>query len=667
VVRASRAVYVEVRCVIAQISLVARFRTDDDGCPPACPASVDLRSDWRARHDPKLSNHDTRSACAAGPAEGDFPFWRALCKIEERLCRRAPRLIVSVMVTRAQKWHHRGVAMKKTARDQEGGTKRRCPAGPFRLCRRKSSGEGKTQNAGEATPSVGASSTRRMVAVEKLDESGGVPPQLRCELGRRLAFAAGFVALAWGAFAIAWLLHGRLSPVLGGISVLVVVASMALALRARTAGASSLTLSGSLYLLFVSLAISVSEVMTLPRLQEAAHGVSWNAVWIAFYPMLVPCSPRRTAVKAFLAASMTPAVLSFGSAFLGAPTPGIWSAAVVVVPVYLAAVLAYLSSRFINLLGLDIKRAQDMGMYELEEMIAEGGMGQVWRARHRLLRRPAAVKLIRPPEGGGTVGRVAIERFKREAMVTASLQSPHTVQLWDFGVADDGAFYYVMELLQGRDLEQLVKEEGPQPAARVAHIMRQVLDSLAEAHARGLVHRDIKPANIVIGQRGLQDDFVRVLDFGLVKPDERTKGAGTQLTQDGQISGTPAYLAPEMVLGEHPVDARADLYALACVAYFLLTGQKVFDAATPMAMAIAHATADPEAPSARLGQPVPQYLERAIMKTLHKQPDDRPGSAAAMLAELEASSDASSEASSAPVAPSAEGLGSVVSLRPGVA
>jgi serine/threonine-protein kinase len=255
-------------------------------------------------------------------------------------------------------------------------------------------------------------------------------------------------------------------------------------------------------------------------------------------------------------------------------------------------------------------------------------MGEVYKAFHRMLARPAAIKLIRPEMLGGTDAAVAaraIARFRREAEAAARLRSAHTVDLYDFGVTEDQTLYLVMEFLEGMDLESLVRQYGPMPAPRVVHVLRQVCDSLEEAHARGLVHRDIKPANIHIGRVGCREDFVKVLDFGLVKT--AAVGAAQSLaTMEGVIMGTPAYMAPEMALGDD-VDARTDLYALGCVAYYLLTGQQVFTGDTVMKVITQHLQAVPVPPSQRTGLPLPATLEHIVLACLAKKPEDRPQNA----------------------------------------
>jgi serine/threonine-protein kinase len=218
---------------------------------------------------------------------------------------------------------------------------------------------------------------------------------------------------------------------------------------------------------------------------------------------------------------------------------------------------------------------------------------------------------------------VVLRRFEREAQATSALSSPHTIQVYDYGMTEDGTFYYVMELLSGRDLESLVREFGPLPPDRAIYLLRQVCHSLADAHARGLVHRDIKPANVYVCRMGLEYDFVKVLDFGLVKVGQAA-GDGTLATGVEHTSGTPAYMAPEVILGEADVDRRADVYALGCVAYYLLTGQLVFEADTPMKMLLHHVQTQPVAPSLRTELRIPRELDELILACLEKDPGKRP-------------------------------------------
>jgi serine/threonine-protein kinase len=273
-----------------------------------------------------------------------------------------------------------------------------------------------------------------------------------------------------------------------------------------------------------------------------------------------------------------------------------------------------------------------VGSYRLVSLLGSGGMGEVWRARHRLLARPAAVKLIRHDVTSGAAREQLVRRFQREAQVTASLRSPHTVQLYDFGVNDSGSFYYVMEFLDGLDLQRIVTRFGPQPAERVVVFLRQACRSLAEAHQRGLVHRDIKPANLFVTRLGTEYDHLKVLDFGVVK--EQSGDDATSLTNSGMAQGTPAFMAPEIVLADNLIDGRADLYSLACTACWVLTAQPLFEASTPAQMLLHHAQTRPLPPSQRSELPIPKRLEAILMKCLEKDPAKRPHSALELESEL---------------------------------
>jgi eukaryotic-like serine/threonine-protein kinase len=357
-----------------------------------------------------------------------------------------------------------------------------------------------------------------------------------------------------------------------------------------------------------------------------AGRLSWLCVLILIFPSIVPGPPRQVLVGSILTATMDPVGLLIAQA-RGLELPPLGLLVWTYLPNYICAVLAVLPSKIIAHLGRKVSHARQLGSYRLVERIGRGGMGEVWKAEHRLFARPAAIKLI---AGHGMLegsGRVAEERFRREAEAAAGLRSPHTIQLYDFGITRDRRLYYVMELLEGSDLESLVSRYGPQPPARVACILRQACRSLAEAHARGLVHRDIKPGNLHISRIGLEYDFVKVLDFGLVKGDGRWVREDVRLTAPESLSGTPAYMAPEMAAGE-AVDARADLYALGCVGYFLLTGSLVFEGDNALQLVLKHIQTEPVPPSLRLGRPVPDALERVILGCLAKAPGARPADAA---------------------------------------
>ena len=295
-----------------------------------------------------------------------------------------------------------------------------------------------------------------------------------------------------------------------------------------------------------------------------------------------------------------------------------------------AVALATVASRVIYGLRQQVRKALQLGQYTLEEKLGEGGMGTVYRARHAMLRRPTAVKLL-PPE---KIGESSLERFEREVQLTALLSHPNTVAIFDYGRTPDGIFYYAMEYLEGVDLESLVRLHGPQPPARVVHVLKQVCGSLGEAHESGLIHRDIKPANIILCERGGTRDVAKVVDFGLVKDLEEAEG----ITQADTLTGTPLYLAPEAIRGED-VDGRADLYAVGAVGYYLLAGRNVFEGKTLVEICGHHLHAAPTSPSERLGRSLPPKLEAVILSCLEKDLARRPRTARELARALDACDD----------------------------
>lgn len=372
-------------------------------------------------------------------------------------------------------------------------------------------------------------------------------------------------------------------------------------------------------------------------------GVAWVGVWIVAFPAVVTLPPGRVLIASLAAAATVPAVSTVSLLVHGAPVEAgnLLQIAIVrnTIPVLICVAIAYVNAYRVFHLARDVSKARRLGSYQLSEKIGSGGMGEVWRARHKLLARPAAVKLIHPESlgknGDQVSGGTVMRRFEREAQATAMLTSPHSIQLYDFGVAEDGVFYYVMELLEGRDLKSLVNESGPVPAERAVHFLRAACDSLADAHYRGLIHRDVKPANIFACRRGHEFDFVKVLDFGLVKSVTEPGQTITQLTGTNATSGTPGFMAPEMVTGETKVDGRADIYALGCVGYWLLSGQLVFDGKSPLAILVQHVKEEPPALSSRTEILVPPRLEEILRACLAKDPADRPSSALELASQLE--------------------------------
>jgi hypothetical protein len=383
----------------------------------------------------------------------------------------------------------------------------------------------------------------------------------------------------------------------------------------------------------VVLAVGAGQMFhwqAMPAHTPVAPMISWIGVIVLMFAAIIPTTPGKTLVAGLFAVSMSPVGMFIARA-RGTWDFGPWTNAFVMhVPDYLIVGIAVVVSGVVRRLGMKVTQAREMGSYRLGELLGRGGMGEVYKATHQMLARPAAIKLIRPEMLGGQTpeaAETALKRFRREAETAAQLRSPHTVELYDFGVTEDGTLYFVMELLEGMDLEELVRKHGPLPAPRAVHVLAQVCDSLEEAHARGLIHRDIKPANLHVGALGLRHDFVKVLDFGLVKSVTATEVKQSLETAAGLTPGTPAYMAPEMVTGA-PLDGRADLYALGCVAFFLLTGHLVFEGTSPLQVLAQHLQEPPPRPSERTELPVPAALDELVLRLLAKKPAERPASAA---------------------------------------
>jgi serine/threonine-protein kinase len=370
---------------------------------------------------------------------------------------------------------------------------------------------------------------------------------------------------------------------------------------------------------------------------------------LLMFAAILPTSLPKLVVASVIAVAMNPIGMLVARARGACDICTLPNSLLMHYPDILLIGVAVVITRVVTKLGRQVARARDMGSYELTELLGRGGMGEVYKARHRMLARPAAIKLIRPEALGGgddELSKIAVKRFYREAEAAASLRSPHTVEIYDFGVAANQTLYFVMELLDGMDLESVVAKEGPLPAQRTIRILLQACESLEEAHRLGLVHRDIKPANIHIGRMGMRTDFVKILDFGLVKPFSRRNEETSLATVAGQTPGTPAYMAPEMALGEG-VDGRSDIYALGCVAYYLLTGQLVFQASTSLQMIARHLQTEPRPPSERIDKPIPKRLDEVILSCLAKDPRKRPQTAAELaraLASIEAPSPGQLEA-----------------------
>jgi eukaryotic-like serine/threonine-protein kinase len=377
---------------------------------------------------------------------------------------------------------------------------------------------------------------------------------------------------------------------------------------------------GIAYVILTALLIIISHTASEWWIsRDRLQGVSWVCVWIVLFPIVVPSSTLKATAIALTMAFMGPIGLFISTTFLGKATATLMAYLDLLVPNLMSAVMAIFISRVIFNLGKDVEKARKMGSYFLQHKLGEGGMGEVWQATHHMLSRPAAIKLILPEIIDLSEAEVADaqDRFLEEAKITSTLTSPHTVELYDFGVTDDRSFYYVMELLSGDDLNWIIKRSGPMPANRVIYLMIQMCESLAEAHNAGLIHRDIKPANIFVCHIGLQYDFIKILDFGLAK----------NLTEDNKplrVEGTPGFMAPESLDKNAKISSSVDIYALGCVAYWMLTTKNVFGINLEL----------PIATNAKVSNSIPEDLDQIIRKCLAKEPTDRPESAEALAVQL---------------------------------
>ncbi len=470
-----------------------------------------------------------------------------------------------------------------------------------------------------------------------------LPGELPAEIAQQSAGRLGWVAAIFaGTFAFMHLIYRTMMPaqvlpfhqLLTAFSLLL-GAGVAAAAWSRKLPPTAMLDVGLVFQVVAALLISLGETAHPIPAAGLVRGHSAIAIWIVLFVLVVPSSLGKASLAAFVTACMGPVgmAINIAASDLPRPIPQQW--VILYASSFLMVAAAVPLSRYVYNLGLRGARPHDIGSYELLDLIGEGGMGEVWRARHRLLVREAAVKLIRPERliggSGQDIEKVRL-RFEREAKATAALHSPHTVAVHDYGIAEDGSFYYVMELLRGLDLETIVDKFGPLPAHRAIHILAQICDSLSEAHSAGLTHRDVKPRNIFLCRLGTNYDCVKVLDFGLVKV--RTESDASRLTREGITSGTPAYMSPEMALGHHDVDARADIYATGCVAYWLLTGQLVFEAPNALSMALEHVHRPPVRPSERTEIEIPPMLEEIVMRCLDKDPAKRPQSARELKASL---------------------------------
>jgi serine/threonine protein kinase len=476
---------------------------------------------------------------------------------------------------------------------------------------------------------------RRLSETAHPTPSGSLPPDLLAQSCRRVGVASWFFAAGWAiALAVHYIglwtgMHPE--PAVGSAWPLpgVPVAAAGLLLSIGMAPLVGHFRNQPQLVLDLGLGFEVVTAALIGFLNQWVPApptgqISWVCAIVLTYPAIAPNTAVRSLVAAALASSMDP--LWYGVAVLrhAVPDPSAVDFLFRFWPNYLCIAGAVLPARIIRGLGSQVSRARELGSYRLGARIGAGGMGEVYHAEHRLLARPAAIKLIRADLLEAVTTQQAstqVERFRREAEAAALLRSPHTIELYDFGFSNDGGFYYVMELLDGISFEKLVERTGPVPAERAAYLMLQACESIGEAHARGLIHRDIKPANVFTCRVGLQVDYVKVLDFGLVKG--LALGDPT-LTAPNVAAGTPAYMAPEVALGERDVDARLDVYSLGCVLYWLLTGQLVFEGKSAGRLMHQHIREPPAPPSTRTELPVPAELDALVLACLAKRRADRP-------------------------------------------
>jgi len=468
------------------------------------------------------------------------------------------------------------------------------------------------------------------------------PPEMMAEAAQRLGWlgliysATGLVGHFGRRLATAWSSGVPFEPVFqDAVGVIGVAMGIAVYAIVRSGGLSNrgLVNLAMTFLVAGSFGLAIREFWDgVPAGVDSTFPlIPIECVWIIGFPLVVPLPPRNVLVSSLLAASTGPIALGISSIATNVPIESpVLVTGFFLTSSYLCAIVAYIVAGIVHRVNVRLKHAREIGSYELLERIGQGGMGEVWRAKHRLLARPAAIKLIRADVLGSNLQtrEALVQRFEREAKATATLGSTHTIDVYDFGITEEGDFYYVMELLNGFSFERYVQEFGAMEPARVVHLLRQVCHSLGEAHSRGLIHRDIKPANLFMCRLGPDDDFVKVLDFGLVKHAEAS--GRSMLTLEGVTAGTPGFMAPEIALGNPGVDGRSDLYSLGCVAYYLLTGQHVFSGETPVATVLAHVQTPPQPPSARAEFPIPPALDRVILECLAKEPSGRPASASVL-------------------------------------
>ena len=447
-------------------------------------------------------------------------------------------------------------------------------------------------------------------------------------LRSRLSAAAFVIAAVMAAAFIGNLISGMMSLWWLRSLVLLIITSAGLVLRSRAA--LSLSQLRSMELIVFGSAMFQLSLMMMTRVAQfaaiddatslvSAYQQFLNAwsILIFIYATLMPNSWLR-AISIMIPAAIMPYVLLAIQTYFLPNVSELLRVNKATTPLpmpFVAALVATFASHIITAARREAFKARQLGQYRLIEKLGAGGMGEVYKAEHVLLKRPCAIKLIK---SSSEANIAAIARFEKEVKTTAKLTHWNTVEIYDYGRTDDGTFYYVMELLPGMSLEELVERHGPLPAERVIHLLRQICGALQEAHSIGLIHRDIKPANIFVSQRGGVFDVAKLLDFGLVKERDEKPDAGTKY---GAFSGTPLFMAPEQASSYDEVDGRADLYSLGAVTYYLLTGQPPFTGKNVMELLVAHRNAEVIPPSVHKAG-IPVDLEQIVMTCMAKQPGE---------------------------------------------
>lgn len=355
------------------------------------------------------------------------------------------------------------------------------------------------------------------------------------------------------------------------------------------------------------------------RLANSGNILRWFGI-IVIYGTFVPNTWKRCAIFTAIWAAI-PLVLMTLMCF-GCPIMGpylLQSLLDMLVLLGIASAIAIFGSYKISELQQEAVQARKLGQYQLKQLLGRGGMGEVYLGEHMMLRRACAIKLIRPEQSGDAT---SLSRFEREVKAMATLTHWNTVEVFDYGLTPDGTFYYVMEYLPGLSLQEMVEQYGPLPPARAVHFLRQMCAALQEAHSIGLIHRDIKPSNVIACERGGVHDVAKLLDFGLVQSVGLSANTDDRLTIQGMVLGSPPYMSPEQAMGKEQVDTRADIYSIGGVAYFLLTGQAVFERDTPIQILMAHVY-EPVTPLAEMRPEIPADLEEIILRCLSKNPRDR--------------------------------------------